>query len=107
MFGLASLVILGTLRSTRRFLINICSVPEKWRKTALFFECPKRHFSALQTPRRIGILQSAVRYVRGVWLAGGAEPGAIFHRGDTSELRVASRKVGPGAREDRHLSPVG
>jgi hypothetical protein len=62
---------------------------QKWRKLALFVECPKRHFSALQTPRQIGILQSAVRYVRGVLLAGGAEPGAIFHRGDTSELRVA------------------
>jgi hypothetical protein len=34
----------------------LSSVAEKWRKLALFFECPKRHFSALQTPRQIGIL---------------------------------------------------
>jgi hypothetical protein len=67
----------------------LCSVPEKWRKLALFVECPKRHFSAIQSPRQIGNLQSAVSCVRGVWMAGGAEPGAIFHRGDTSELRVA------------------
>jgi hypothetical protein len=79
---------------------------QKWRKLALFVECPKRHFSALQTPRHIGILESAMRCVRGVWLAGGAEPGAIFHRGDTSGLRVASCEVGPDARGDRHLSPL-
>jgi hypothetical protein len=72
----------------------LCSVPEKWRKLALFFKYPKRYFSVLQTPRQIGNLQSAVCCVHRVWLAGRAEPGAIFHRGATSELRffsVASR----------------
>jgi hypothetical protein len=76
--------------------MNIYSVPEKWRKLALFFRCPKRHFSPLQTPRPIGNLQSAVRCVRGVWLAGGAEPAAIFHWGDTSELRVARSALARG-----------
>jgi hypothetical protein len=81
-----------------------CSVTEKWRKLALFFECPKRHFSALQTPRQIENLQSAMRYVRGVWLAGGAEPGAIFHWGDTSELRVARSAPSALARGETDIS---
>ena len=76
--------------------IVLRSVPEKWRKLALFFGCPNRRFSALQTPRQIGTLQSAVCCVHGVWLADDAEPGAIFHRGATSELRVARSALARG-----------
>jgi hypothetical protein len=79
--------------------INIDFIPEKWRKLALFLECPKRHFSPLQTRLQIGILQSAVRYVRRVWLAGGAEPGAIFRWGDASELQVSRSALARGERD--------
>jgi hypothetical protein len=40
-----------------------------------------------------------MRCVRGVWLAGGAEPGANFHRGDTRELQVARSALERGERE--------
>src|SRR5215469_3786594 len=44
MFGLASLVILGTLRSTRRCPTNMMFGPREMAKTAAFFQVPKAPF---------------------------------------------------------------